>query len=265
MKRLIMFFLICILTGYSCMVCSAENHTSEGERQTTFGIYATYIEGEKNYFTAPVKDGESEIPLPDGTVIKAEGIPEDCLTLVVYPVTERDEDAWKWFLACMEGKGGSIVPYEIYFLNKDGDRLPADGAAVSISLPRSIKTPAVFSLDRDGTVAGLSSETAAGKIIFRTDGSRYYVIAESQGTVTPGETEPTTTPTPGGETEPTTTPTPGTNGNNPGTGGSTGTGTTTQGTGAQTGDETNSAFWLFALVSSAVCMAGAIFRRRRAS
>lgn len=248
MKRLIMFFLICILTGYSCMVCSAGSDTPEGERQTTFGIYATYIEGEKNYFTAPVKNGESEIHLPDGTVIKAEDISEDCLTLVVYPVTEQDEDAWKWFLACMEGKGGSIVPYEIYFINKDGDWFPADGAAVSISLPNSIKAPAVFSLDRDGTAAGLSSETADGKIAFRTDGSRYYVIAESQGTVTPG-----------GETEPTTTPTRGANGNNPGTG------TTTQGTGAQTGDETNIAFWLFALVSSAVCMAGAIFRRKRAS
>ena len=256
-----------------------------------------------------MENGESEIHLPDGTVITAGGISEDCLTLVIYPVTDRDEDAWKWFLACMEGKGRSIVPYEIYFLNKDGDRLPADGAKVSISLPESMEAPAAFSLDRDGTAVRLASETAGSKIGFPTNGSYYYVLAESAGTVTPatptptpgeteptptpgeteptstptpmpGETEPTLTPTPGetepsptptpgemeptptpGGTEPTMTPTPGTNGGNSGTG----TGTTAQGTGAKTGDETNLAFWVLALLSSAAYMAGVIFRRKRAS
>ncbi|MDO5336209.1 MAG: hypothetical protein Q4E89_01935, partial [Eubacteriales bacterium] len=84
----------------------------------------------------------------------------------------------------------------------------------------------------------------------------------------PGGDELTPTPTPG-ETELTPTPVPGINGNNSGTGnstgGSTGSGTAAQGTGVQTGDETNIAFWLFVLASSAVCTAGMILRRKRAA
>lgn len=272
MKGMAMFFLICILTGYSCMVCSAGNDTLEEEKQTTFGFYATYIAGETDYFTAPVENGESQISLPDKTVITVDGIPEEGLTLVVYPVTDRDKDAWKWFSACMEGKGSNIVPYEIYFLNKDGDRLQADGVTVSILLPESMETPAAFSLGRDGKVTELASEIVNGKIVFRTDGRYYYVLAERTGAVTPD----TPDPAPDG----TDTPESGTGGNDQGTGegggvpGGTGTGggaaggtgTAAQGTGARTGDETNVAFWLFVFISSAmVFTAGMIFRRKRAS
>ncbi|MDO4331247.1 MAG: hypothetical protein Q4C58_00985 [Eubacteriales bacterium] len=264
MKRMAMFFLICILTGYSCMVCSAGNDTLEEEKQTTFGFYATYIAGETDYFTAPVENGESRISLPDKTVITVDGIPEDGLTLVVYPVTDHDKDAWEWFSACMKGKGSNIVPYEIYFLKKDGTRLLADGVTVGILLPESMETPAVFSLNKDATVTELASETANGKIIFQADGRYYYVLAESTGTVTPDTPSPTPAP---GETA---APKSGADGNSQGTGAENGetdgTGTATQGVGARTGDETNAAFWLFVFISSAaVSIAGMIFCRKRAS
>ncbi|MDO4333942.1 MAG: hypothetical protein Q4C58_14840 [Eubacteriales bacterium] len=276
MKKLTMFFLVCILTGYSCMVCSAGSDTLEEDKEATFGIYATYIAGETDYFTAPVKNGESELSLPDGTVIAAGSIPEDGLTLVVYPVTDRDKDAWKWFSACMEGKGRNIVPYEIYFLNKDGDRLLADGVTVSILLPESMETPAAFSLGRDGKVTELASEIVNGKIVFQADGRYYYVLAERTASA----------PAPDGPD----TPESGTGGNDQGTGegggvsdgtgtgagaagvtgegggAAGGTGTAAQGTGARTGDETNVAFWLFVFISSAmVFTAGMIFRHKRAS
>ena len=46
MKRLVTFFLMCIITVYSATICYAGNSALTGEQgQTDFGIYATYIAG----------------------------------------------------------------------------------------------------------------------------------------------------------------------------------------------------------------------------
>ena len=221
MKKLFMFFLACVIIGHSGTVCNAGSDSlGEKERQTDFGIYATYVAGETDSFTASVEDGEGEIRLPDGTVITVSDVPEEDWTLVVYPVADQNADAWEWFVACMEGKGRSIAPYEIYFLNQDGDRILADGVTIRILLPESMEQAAVFSLDHDGTAAELSSEIADGKISFQADGSYYYVLtdgAAASATPTPSITpepsgEPTITPapsiTPGPSGEPTITPAP---------------------------------------------------------
>ena len=106
MKRFVTFFLICILTVYSTTICYAWNSALTGEQsQTDFGIYAIYIAGETEYLTSPVKKGKAEIQLPDGRRIVVSGVTDNSLTLVVYPITSQDTEAWEWFAACLEGKG----------------------------------------------------------------------------------------------------------------------------------------------------------------
>ena len=192
MKRFVTFFLICILTVYSTTICYAGNSALTGEQgQTDFGIYATYIAGETEYLTSPVKKGKAEIQLPDGRRIVVSGVTDNSLTLVVYPITSQDTEAWEWFAACLEGKGKNISPFELYFTDKKGNRIAVDG--VTISLSDALKNSSAFSLNSKGTLKTLSVQSRDGQISFQADGSYYYVLAEKTEQDNPNE--PTTQPT----------------------------------------------------------------------
>lgn len=193
-KRLAILLLLCILTDCFSSICHAENSAAVGQMAADFGVYATYKEGQKSYFTAETKDGKSEIQIPDGTSIAAEGISEDIRSLVVYPIVSEDTEAWAWFLACMNGKGINFAPYEIYFLNQNGEKTSAENVMITISMPQSMKNPAVFSLSSSGNLKKLSAQNSGGGVAFQTDGSEYYVLAE--------ETAPAVTPTPAAPVNP---------------------------------------------------------------
>lgn len=192
MKRFVTFFLICILTVYATTICYAGNSALTGEQgQTDFGIYATYIAGKTEYLTSPVKNGKAEIHLPDGRRIVVSGVTDNSLTLVVYPITSQDTEAWEWFATCLEGKGKNISPFEIYFIDKKGNRIAVDG--VTISLSDALKNSSAFSLNSKGTLKTLSVQSRDGQISFQADGSCYYVLAEKPEQDIPNE--PTTQPT----------------------------------------------------------------------
>ena len=192
MKRFVTFFLICILTVYSTTICYAWNSALTGEQgQTDFGIYAIYIAGETEYLTSPVKKGKAELQLPDGRRIVVSGVTDNSLTLVVYPITSQDTEAWEWFAACLEGKGKNISPFELYFTDKKGNRIAVDG--VTISLSDALKNSSAFSLNSNGTLKTLSVQSRDGQISFQADGSYYYVLAEKTEQDNPNE--PTTQPT----------------------------------------------------------------------
>lgn len=213
-KRLAILLLLCILTDCFSSICHAENSAAVGQMAADFGVYATYKEGPKSYFTAETKDGKSEIQIPDGTSIAAEGISEDIRSLVVYPIVSEDTEAWAWFLACMNGKGINFAPYEIYFLNQNGEKTSAENVMITISMPQSMKNPAVFSLSSSGNLKKLSAQNSGGGVAFQTDGSEYYVLAEETApavTPTPAapvNPDPVISPTPTVSPKPTVTPTP---------------------------------------------------------
>lgn len=213
-KRLAILLLLCILTDCFSSICHAENSAAVGQMAADFGVYATYKEGQKSYFTAETKDGKSEIQIPDGTSIAAEGISEDIRSLVVYPIVSEDTEAWAWFLACMNGKGINFAPYEIYFLNQNGEKTSAENVMITISMPQSMKNPAVFSLSSSGNLKKLSAQNSGGGVAFQTDGSEYYVLAEETApavTPTPAapvNPDPVISPTPTVSPKPTVTPTP---------------------------------------------------------
>lgn len=213
-KRLAILLLLCILTDCFSSICHAENPAAVGQMAADFGVYATYKEGQKSYFTAETKDGKSEIQIPDGTSIAAEGISEDIRSLVVYPIVSEDTEAWAWFLACMNGKGINFAPYEIYFLNQNGEKTSAENVMITISMPQSMKNPAVFSLSSSGNLKKLSAQNSGGGVAFQTDGSEYYVLAEETApavTPTPAapvNPDPVISPTPTVSPKPTVTPTP---------------------------------------------------------
>lgn len=215
--------------------------TQNGQDSRT--VLTTKVNGQPN----TVENSRGEVTLTDGTVVtvKGESLPDGLLFVVEHIREEENGETHEWIEKCMEGLGTNLNVYDIYFVDSNGQRYEVDGQiTVTISLNGAYKNPSIYYVSSEGNVTRMESNVSGDKISFVTTHSSYYVLAE--------QPEPSTEPTSGDETEPTTTPTSGANGNNPGTG-------------AQTGDETNIAFWLFAFVFSAVCMAGAIFRRKRAS
>ncbi len=238
MKKLFPFILTGTILASSCMICYGGTATlSKENKETSFDIYAIYEPGENDYFSAPVKkDGTCEIELPNGIRISVQDVTQENLTLIVYLIPVQDEEAWEWFTACMSGRGTRILPFEIYFEDGTGTRIPADKVPVQIILPETCETVAVFTLDDipaeddtpeitlpdtfthpaayslnpDGTAKELALQSTEKTYAFQTNGSPYYILAEKDPTdpPTPTPTEtPTETPTPMPTKEPTQTPT----------------------------------------------------------
>ena len=242
MKKLFPFILTGTILASSCMICYGGTATlSKENKETSFDIYATYEPGENDYFSAPVKkDGTCEIELPNGIRISVQDVTQENLILIVYLIPVQDEDAWEWFTACLSGRGTRLLPFEIYFEDGNGIRIPADKIPVQITLPEAYETiavfalddmpdteetpeitlpdsfthPAAFSLDTDGTAEELTLQSTEKTFTFQTDGSPYYILAEKDtaDTPTPSPTstpteEPTNTPTPTPTKEPTREPT----------------------------------------------------------
>lgn len=149
MKKLFSFILTGTILASSCMICYGGTATLNKENEeTSFDIYATYEPGENDYFSARVEaDGTCEIELPNGIRISVQDVTQENLTLIVYLIPVQDEDAWEWFTACMNGRGTRILPFEIYFEDETGTRIPADKVPVQITLPETCETVAVFALD----------------------------------------------------------------------------------------------------------------------
>ena len=240
MKKLFSFILTGTILASSCMICYGGTATLNKENEeTSFDIYATYEPGENDYFSARVEaDGTCEIELPNGIRISVQDVTQENLTLIVYLIPVQDEDAREWFTACLSGRGTRLLPFEIYFEDGNGTRIPADKIPVQITLPEAYETiavfalddmpateetpeitlpdsfthPAAFSLDTDGTAEELILQSTEKTFTFQTDGSPYYILAEKDTTdpPTPSPTpteEPTSTPTPTPTKEPTREPT----------------------------------------------------------
>ena len=238
MKKLFSFILTGTILASSCMICYGGTATLNKENEeTSFDIYATYEPGENDYFSAPVEaDGTCEIELPNGIRISVQDVTQENLTLIVYLIPVKDEDAWEWFTACLSGRGTRLLPFEIYFEDRNGTRIPADKIPVQITLPEAYETiavfalddmpateetpeitlpdsfthPAAFSLDTDGTAEELILQSTEKTFTFQSDGSPYYILAEKDTADTPTPTpteEPTNTPTPTPTKEPTREPT----------------------------------------------------------
>ena len=149
MKKLFPFILTGTILASSCMICYGGTATlSKENKETSFDIYATYEPGENDYFSVSVKkDGTCEIELPNGIRISVQDVTQENLTLIVYLIPVQDEDAWEWFTACLSGRGTRLLPFEIYFEDRNGTRIPTDKIPVQITLPEAYETIAVFALD----------------------------------------------------------------------------------------------------------------------
>lgn len=131
----------------------------------------------------PITDGSGGGKLPDGTEISVTGAPTGAVILVVRKIAQTETEPYKWFKEVLGNR--EMQAYEIFFRDAEGNRIDADGAAIKVSTPDGMTNITVCSVDPDNSNAKFTANIKDGKAIFRTDGSRYYVLAGTKSGITP--------------------------------------------------------------------------------
>ena len=209
-------------------------------------------------YPADVDGGQAQTALPDGTEITVQGGEQiEGLLFVAEPL---EGELYDWIVQCMEGKGTNIRAYDIYFLDKEGNRYEVtDPITLFFSLKGAYESPAAYYISESGETQKMEATVSGDQISFVTDHNSYYALAEqaeaeeTEETEEPDETE--------GEDE------------TGGAGETSGSGSGTSASGGtsgkdspKTGDDTKTGLWMGAMTGSAVLAACCLvlYRKKKA-
>ena len=146
---------------------------------TSIDVYAKCIYNVEGVYLAPFTDGVANVVTDDNTSIIVTNAPEGSVELVVIPVPKSEKEAWKWIEDSLKGKADPTHAFDIHFRDKDGNRLNADGAEVTIKCPHCASIPMLYSLDINGAIEFLvDSQQTSSSVTFTTNGSTYYIMAD---------------------------------------------------------------------------------------
>ena len=171
--------LVCIPVKSS----AAETKTIDGSgRSLSISVKAVFKENsDPNVYKNNVSGGSSSITTRNGITVTVTGGQDAFkpgVRLVVREITAEEKDAYDWFSGVMKDTGASILPFDIYF-EKDGQRIPLNvHLQIAITLPDGYTAPLVCYVGTDGNADILSSSVKGGKILFETDYTGYFVVAD---------------------------------------------------------------------------------------
>lgn len=176
-------FLVCVLMlpGGSALAAGNGTATDTVPDSTDVEVYAkTAYNYPENCYIAGDEDGSYTVETGDGTTLTVTlETPDSSLRLVVYRITESDSAAYAWIMGCTSGLGDSRLPYEIYFIDGDGNRVDAGSASVTITLPGGYGAPAAYSVTTAGAATRMSAAVSGDTIRFTIPASGYYVLAST--------------------------------------------------------------------------------------
>ena len=167
--------LLAMLLVFSCGTAAFASETQQ------IGVYAQTRQEVQGVYTAPVANGVASVTV-DGVTLSVTGCPENAVTLLVIPM---EGEALSWIRSCL--KGNVLSAWDISFQNAQGERINADGVAISVTTSAGTTT-SVSSVTTTGSVRSLAVELSVGKLKFQADGSHYYVLAETPRIKTEVET-----------------------------------------------------------------------------
>lgn len=165
---------------------------AETIEQKDVDVTARYIQTAEGFNQAPVKNGEGSLTTEEGVKASVSGAPGNARYLVVCPIL-KNTDGGRWLIKCLNGRGNFICAYDIYFLDEAGNRINAEGTAVTIDSPADADNLEFYSVSTDGTVAVTDYSVKDSCITFKISGNRYYVFTEK----TASDISVTQTPTAG--------------------------------------------------------------------
>lgn len=144
-------------------------------------VYTNNCEG----MTVPVVEGKAAGTLPDGTEFSVENLPNNAVTLRIYPVQKDEKDVQDWVEDHLAKEYDAAVTYYVSCADANGKELSNDGVKVTITAPETKDTLSAYSLDSNGKVQSLTATYKGGKISFTATGAQLYplcVAAKNAGT-----------------------------------------------------------------------------------
>lgn len=175
MKRLFAFFLTWTIIAGIAMPCYAAASIHKGADSVTVDVYARAVR-EIPWEEASVNNGSAVVTTDRGYVITVTGIPAEAVVLRIYPIPSSESFAWDWLVDCIGKEYNIQEAFDIYFENASGNRINADGVAITIQ--GYDNDCAVFSVSSRSRTAKLDHTNEKGAIRFTADGSHYYVLTK---------------------------------------------------------------------------------------
>ena len=130
-----------LLRIFPMTVFAAEEGTSSSSRLTLTVSVAGYA--------ADVDGGQAQTALPDGTEITVQG--GDQIEGLLFMVEPLEGELYDWIVRCLEGSGTNIRAYDIYFLDKEGNRYEVtEPLTLSFSLNGAYENPAAYYVSESG-------------------------------------------------------------------------------------------------------------------
>ncbi len=175
MNRIVCLLLACVLLPLSFLNCYA---TGKIDTNDVF-ITVNYTQADGQYI-ATATDGVFTVTVDDGVVLTVkQSDANDNYSLVVYVVPESDTEAYKWFEGCTTYYGDLRKYYDIYFVDRSGNRVELDGCEVKLKVSDEYDEPKAAVLSKEGKLMDLDSTAEENVISFKTCSNVFYVLANS--------------------------------------------------------------------------------------
>lgn len=150
---------------------------------TTIDVFAkaVYTLPDGCFETKADADGDHVAKLPDGVRITL--TPQSVapsLRLVIVPITEQDEQAYRWISACAADFGTAPLFYEVYYIDAYGNRVDVHTPTeISVALAKSGVLKAA-GISADGTLSPLAAKSDGSTVAFTLAKSGYFVVASEK-------------------------------------------------------------------------------------
>lgn len=220
MKRIFTILLTSVLIFSMCTPVLAT------QEEKDIDVTINYISEITGEYTAPITNGTATVDA-DSVSISVSGATSETMTLVVVPIPKSETEAWNWFSECIKENETIISIYDIYFLDKNQNRISAENVSVTMDCPALEGELSVCSVTTKGDTKELSvvltdnanannasqentdknqtntnenstiQDNRSKKMIFTANGSHYYVLTEKQSANEPDNEpndKPNTTP-----------------------------------------------------------------------
>lgn len=167
MKR-ILTPLLCLLLAVTMPLSaiSAASEISKKDFSVDYSNGGTFL---------PVKDGTAEGDLPDGTKIKAEGLPENATALRIISIGKSKPKTRAWLADAIGEAWNLQEAFYVICTDKTGAQVPHEGAKISVGIDGT-EDKTLFALTQDGKASENPVTASKHEATFTSTGAPYYAF-----------------------------------------------------------------------------------------
>lgn len=178
MKKTVFPFIVIIFILASSFVSYADTLHSVGETDSHTVFGTARFSFDDNVYTARSSDGGYTVTTDSGNVITVIGTPES-LTLVVREIRKTDE-SYEWFSSSFKNYGGEIIPYDIYFVDSDFNRVNVGNTCrVEIKISKNASDAFVLTPSGDIRKTDADISNVSVKLNFNFDGYCVLLVSDA--------------------------------------------------------------------------------------